>query len=185
MRNNGGKGRVRRPVPIIKRCRAFLREPVPPVHRAALPRALRGRPGRACRTSSVHDRAFALAEVVLTSGLEVVSSIFPQVTGRAARRGIACHPRRIAGIPGRRRACDRVCAAARLPAPQLPRQHSAVGVDAGKVREPGRKPALRCRRLRAPALVLVLELLNARRPGFLLSPAMRRRRDRRGLPAPT
>ncbi|MDP3515113.1 MAG: hydroxypyruvate isomerase [Sulfuritalea sp.] len=42
-----------------------------------------------------HDRA-ALAEVVLTSGLEVVLFNLPAGDWAAGERGIACHPRRIA-----------------------------------------------------------------------------------------
>ncbi len=42
-----------------------------------------------------HDRA-ALAEVVLTSGLEVVLFNLPAGDWTAGERGIACHPRRIA-----------------------------------------------------------------------------------------
>ena len=42
-----------------------------------------------------HDRA-ALAEVVLTSGLEVVLCNLPAGDWAAGERGIACHPRRIA-----------------------------------------------------------------------------------------
>ncbi|MCX7147202.1 MAG: TIM barrel protein [Sulfuritalea sp.] len=42
-----------------------------------------------------HDRA-ALAEVVLTSGLEVVLFNLPAGDWAAGDRGMACHPRRIA-----------------------------------------------------------------------------------------
>ena len=42
-----------------------------------------------------HDRG-ALAEVVLTSGLEVVLFNLPAGDWAAGERGIACHPRRIA-----------------------------------------------------------------------------------------
>lgn len=117
-----------------------------------------------------HDRA-ALAEVVLTSGLEVVLFNLPAGDWAAGERGIACHPRRIAEFQdgvglaieyARLLGCPRLNCLAGIP---------PAGVDAGKVRETLvenlRFAAAVCARA---GIALVLEPLNTRdTPGFLLS----------------
>lgn len=117
-----------------------------------------------------HDRA-ALAEVVLTSGLEVVLFNLPAGDWAAGERGIACHPRRIAEFQdGVGRAIDY----ARLLG--CPRLNCLAGIAPGDV-SPQKAHETLVENLRFAAAVtaragieLVVEPLNSRdTPGFLVT----------------
>lgn len=116
------------------------------------------------------DRA-ALAEVVLTSGLEVVLFNLPAGDWDAGERGIACHPRRIAEFQdgvglaieyARLLGCPRLNCLAGIP---------PAGVDADKARETLVENLRFAAAVTARAgIALVLEPLNTRdTPGFLVS----------------
>lgn len=117
-----------------------------------------------------HDRA-ALAEVVLTSGLEVVLFNLPAGDWAAGERGIACHPDRIAEFQdgvglaieyARLLGCGRLNCLAGIP-------------PAGIARERARETLVENLRFAAAVLgragiELVLEPLNTRdTPGFFVS----------------
>lgn len=116
------------------------------------------------------DRA-ALAEVVLTSGLEVVLFNLPAGDWEAGERGIACHPRRIAEFQdgvglaieyARLLGCPRLNCLAGIP---------PAGVDADKARETLVENLRFAAAVTARAgVALVLEPLNTRdTPGFLVA----------------
>jgi hydroxypyruvate isomerase len=116
------------------------------------------------------DRA-ALAEVVLTSGLEVVLFNLPPGDWAAGERGIACHPRRIAEFQ------DGVGQAIEYARPLgCPRLNCLAGIAPGEVRHEKAWETL-VENLRFAAAVtaragieLVLEPLNTRdTPGFLVA----------------
>ena len=117
-----------------------------------------------------HDRA-ALAEVVLTSALEVVLFNLPAGDIAAGERGIACHPRRIAEFQdGVGRAIDyaRLTGCGRL--------NCLAGIAPGEVSHDKARETL-IENLRFAAVVtareaieLVLEPLNTRdTPGFFVT----------------
>lgn len=117
-----------------------------------------------------HDRA-ALAEVVLTSGLEVVVFNLPAGDWAAGDRGIACHPKRIAEFQdGVGQAID----FARLLG--CPRLNCLAGIAPGDITHDKARETL-IENLRFAAAVtkragieLLLEPLNTRdTPGFLVS----------------
>jgi len=117
-----------------------------------------------------HDRA-ALAEVVLTSGLEVVLFNLPAGDWAAGERGIACHPRRIAEFQdgvGRAIEYARLLGCGRL--------NCLAGIAPGDTR-PQQAHETLVENLRFAAAVtaragieLVVEPLNSRdTPGFLVT----------------
>jgi hydroxypyruvate isomerase len=116
------------------------------------------------------DRA-ALAEVVLTSGLEVVLFNLPPGDWAAGERGIACHPRRIAEFQD---GVGRAIEYARLLG--CPRLNCLAGIAPGEVSHDKAWETL-VENLRFAATVtaragieLVLEPLNTRdTPGFLVA----------------
>ena len=117
-----------------------------------------------------HDRA-ALAEVVLTSGVEVVLFNLPAGDWAAGERGIACHPRRIAEFQdgvglaidyARLLGCSRLNCLAGLP---------PVQATSEKVRETlVENLRFAAAVTRRAGIQLMLEPLNTRdTPGFLVS----------------
>ncbi len=117
-----------------------------------------------------HDRA-ALAEVVLTSGLEVVLFNLPAGDWAAGERGIACHPRRIAEFQdgvGQAIEYARLLGCGRL--------NCLAGIPPGDITHSrARETLVENLRFAAVALgragiELVLEPLNTRdTPGFLVA----------------
>ena len=118
----------------------FCRQPDHALHRAAVPRPLRGR--RATRASRRVEYLFPYAVPEGGSrrarshanGLKQVLHNLPAGNWEAGERGIACLPGPRGRVPRRRGARDRLCEGAGLPAAQLPRRQAAGG----------RRPRARC-----------------------------------------